>query len=152
MGVCSGPELKWIFDMDLIKGICHFGISVADLDESVRFYTDVLGLKMTERREKDAFFLLGTDDVMALIQYPGGAAKFDADMRPKNWGKAFTHFGLKAGSAKAVFEFQDYLTEKGVKIVKEAYERWDGASLYFLDPNGYTLEFIFFDPSGEATD
>ena len=32
-------------------------------------------------------------------------------------------------------------------IVKEAYERWDGASLYFLDPNGYTLEFIYFDAS-----
>ena len=132
--------------MDFIKGICHFGLSVADLDESVRFYTEVLGLDMSERREKDAFFSVGTNDVLALIQYPGGRERFEADMRPKNWGKAFTHFGLGAESGAAVFEFQEHLQANGVKIVKEAYERWDGASLYFLDPNGYTLEFIFFDP------
>ena len=129
-----------------IKGICHFGLSVADLEESIAFYTGVLGLEMTERREKDAFFQIGEDDVLALIQYPGGTERFDAEMRPKNWGKAFTHFGLAAGSVQEVFDFQDHLKADGARIVKEAYERWDGASLYFLDPNGYTLEYIFFDP------
>ncbi|VGO21758.1 VOC family protein [Pontiella sulfatireligans] len=133
---------------DFIKGICHFGLSVSDLDESVRFYSEVLGLAMSERREKDAFFQIGTDDVLALIQYPDGAARFDAEMRPQHWGKAFTHFGFAADSAKTVFEFQEHLKAQGVKIVKEAYERWDGASLYFLDPNGYTLEYIYFDPKG----
>lgn len=129
-----------------IKGICHFGLSVADLDESIAFYTGILGLDMSERREKDAFFKIGENDVMALIQYPGGVERFDAEMRPKNWGKSFTHFGLAADSAAEVFAFQDRLKASGVKIVKEAYERWDGASLYFLDPNGYTLEYIYFDP------
>ncbi len=135
-----------------IKGICHFGLSVAELEESIAFYTGVLGLSMSERREKDAFFPIGEGDVMALIQYPGGKEAFDADMRPKNWGKAFTHFGLKAGSAKEVFDFQEHLKRHGVRIVKEAYERWDGASLYFLDPNGYTLEYIFFDPKAVGPD
>lgn len=129
-----------------IKGICHFGLSVADLDESISFYTGILGLEMTERREKDAFFQIGADDVLALIQYPGGIERFDAEMRPKNRGKAFTHFGLAAGSVSEVFDFQEHLKACDVRIVKEAYERWDGASLYFLDPNGYTLEYIFFDP------
>ena len=129
-----------------IKGICHFGLSVSDLDESIAFYTGILGLKMTERREKDAFFQIGEEDVVALIQYPGGAERFDVEMRPKNRGKAFTHFGLTAGSLQEVFDFQAHLKTSGVRIVKEAYERWDGASLYFLDPNGYTLEYIFFDP------
>ncbi len=131
---------------DFIKGICHFGLSVSDLAESVQFYTEVLGLEMSDHREMDAFLHIGTSDVLALIQYPGGVERFDAEMRPKNWGKAFTHFGLTAESVKAVFEFQDYLRSRGVKIVKEAYERWDGASLYFLDPNGYTMEFIYFEP------
>jgi metallothiol transferase len=132
--------------MSFIKGICHFGLSVSDLDESVRFYTEVLGLEMSERREKDAFFPIGDDDVLALIQFPWDAERFDAEVRPKNFGKTFTHFGLTADSGEAVFEFQEHLKTNGVKIVKEAYERWDGASLYFLDPNGYTLEYIYFDP------
>jgi catechol 2,3-dioxygenase-like lactoylglutathione lyase family enzyme len=129
-----------------IKGICHFGLSVADLDESIVFYTEILGLEMSDRREKDAFFQIGEDDVLALIQYPGGKEAFDAELRPKNRGKAFTHFGLAAGSVQEVIEFQEHLKAHGVRVVKEAYERWDGASLYFLDPNGYTLEYIFFDP------
>lgn len=134
---------------EFIKGICHFGLSVSDLDESIVFYRDVLGLTLSERREKDAFFRIGENDVFALIQYPGGADRFDAEMRPKNWGKAFTHFGLTAESSDAVFAFQDVLKRNGVNVVKEAYERWDGASFYFLDPNGYTLEYIYFNPEGE---
>ncbi|MDF7799981.1 VOC family protein [Pontiellaceae bacterium B1224] len=135
--------------MNYIKGICHFGLSVSDLDESIRFYMEVLGLEMSERRETDAFFPIGTDDVLALIQFPWDAERFDAEVRPKNFGKAFTHFGLTADSAEAVFAFQEHLKKQGVKIVKEAYERWDGASLYFLDPNGYTLEYIYFNAGGK---
>ncbi|MBN2164599.1 MAG: VOC family protein [Pontiellaceae bacterium] len=131
---------------EFIRGICHFGLSVADLDESVAFYTDILGLAVSERREKDAFFPIGETDVLALIQYPGGHEAFDAEARPKYRGKAFTHFGLQAGSIAEVFAFQEFLKSHQVRIVKEAYERWDGASLYFVDPNGYTLEYIFFDP------
>jgi len=136
--------------MNYIKGICHFGLSVADLEQSIRFYTDVLGLEVSERREKDAFLHVGDDAVLALLQYPGGEERFDAEMRPEKRGKAFTHFGLTAESTAAVFEFQEHLKNCGVSIIKEAYERWDGASLYFMDPNGYTLEFIYFNPSAEA--
>lgn len=135
--------------MSFIKGICHFGLSVSDLETSVQFYTGVLGLEMSERREQDAFFPIGSDDVLALIQYPWDSVKFDAEIRPKHFGKAFTHFGLTAESTAAVFKFQEHLKAHGVRIVKEAYERWDGASLYFLDPNGYTLEYIYFNPGGE---
>lgn len=133
---------------EFIKGIGHFGLSVSDLDESILFYSSVLGLEMSERREKDAFFNVGEGDVLALIQYPGGADRFDAEMRTRNKGKAFTHFGLMADSVPSVFEFQEHLQRCSVEIVKAAYERWDGASVYFLDPNGYTLEFIFYEPGG----
>ena len=128
------------------QGINHFALSVADLDQSVQFYTDFLGLHLIEQREHDAFIGIGEDCVIGLIQYPGGSSAFEQEMRPKKKGKAFTHFGLQAQSAKEVFTMQEYLIEHNIEITKKAYERWDGASIYFTDPNGYTLEYIYFNP------
>jgi len=133
-----------------ISGINHFGLSVADLDESIQFYTDILGLTLSEKREHDCFFKVGSSSVMALIQYPGGKEAFDLEMRPGKKGKAFTHFGFQADSAEAVFKLQEILEQKKIEITKKAYERWDGASVYFTDPNGYTLEFIYFNPETHA--
>jgi catechol 2,3-dioxygenase-like lactoylglutathione lyase family enzyme len=130
-----------------ITGINHFGLSVANLDESIQFYTDVLGISYSEKRELDCFFPLGEQSVFALLQYPGGQEAFDAEMRPTRKGKAFTHFGFQAPSIKDVFALQEKLISLNIEITKKAYERWDGASVYFTDPNGWTLEFIYFDPS-----
>ena len=133
-----------------ITGAGHFGISVADLDESIDFYQNILGLKVSLKRKKDAFIPIGKEDVLALLQFPGGKEAFDKEYRLKYKGKAFTHFGLTAPSVQAVFDFQEKLRNAEVEIIKEAYERWDGASFYFLDPNGHTLEYIYFDPTAES--
>ena len=133
-----------------ITGAGHFGISVADLDESIDFDQNILGLKVSLKREKDAFIPIGKEDVLALLQFPGGKEAFDKEYRLKYKGKAFTHFGLTAPSVQAVFDFQEKLRNAEVEIIKEAYERWDGASFYFLDPNGHTLEYIYFDPTAES--
>jgi catechol 2,3-dioxygenase-like lactoylglutathione lyase family enzyme len=134
-----------------ITGINHFGLSVADLQESINFYENVLGIPPSEKREHDCFFKVGSRSVFALIQYPGGKLAFDAEMKPKHKGKAFTHFGFEAPSVKDVFALEKRLEELGVEISKKAYERWDGASVYFTDPNGYTLEFIYFIPDTHAS-
>ena len=128
-----------------VTGINHFGLSVADLDESIEFYCDVLNLEISEKRDHDCFFKVGDSSVFALIQYPGGKEAFDSEMRPHKKGKAFTHFGFQAPSSEEVFKLQKTLEEKEIEITKKAYERWDGASVYFTDPNGYTIEFIYFD-------
>lgn len=133
-----------------VTGINHFGLSVADLDESIKFYCDILNLEVSEKREHDCFFKVGETSVFALIQYPGGKESFDLEMRPSKKGKAFTHFGFQAPSVQEVFKLQESLKENNIEITKQAYERWDGASVYFTDPNGYTLEFIYFDPTTHA--
>ena len=48
-----------------IQGINHNGIVVADLEEAIAFYTDVLGLRLVDRRERDGgpiSQVLGYDD------------------------------------------------------------------------------------------
>ena len=90
-----------------ITGINHFGLSVADLEESVQFYTEVLELPYSEKRENDCFFPVGEHSVFALIQFPGGREAFNREMRPSRKGKAFTHFGFQAPSSKDVFSLQE---------------------------------------------
>ena len=79
------------------------GIIVKDLDESVKFYAEVVGLEVSAHREKDYFFRIGCRGVLALIQLPCGHARFEAEMRPKYSGKVFTHFGFEADSVASVF-------------------------------------------------
>lgn len=130
-------------------GINHFGLSVAKLEESIDFYQEVFNLKLKTKRKCDAFFLLDNGGVFALIQYPYGEEAFNKEMRPKKKGKLFTHFGFQAESTEDVFAFEGFLKKKKIPIIKNAYSRWDGASVYFSDPNDYTIEFIFFDPNAK---
>ena len=37
-----------------VSGINHFGLSVADLEESIKFYTEILGLKISEKENMTA--------------------------------------------------------------------------------------------------
>ena len=119
---------------------------LASLEESIEFYCDILGLELSVKRKNDAFFNLEDGSVFALLQYPKGKESFDLDIRPKLFGKNFTHYGFSARSEEDVFSFQNFLQGKNVPITKEAYSRWDGASLYFTDPNGYTIEYIYLKP------
>jgi lactoylglutathione lyase len=48
-----------------IEGVSHFGIQVADLDRSVAFYGDLLGLEMIARWVRDQPY------IQELVGYPG---------------------------------------------------------------------------------
>jgi len=81
--------------------------------------------------------------VLALLAAPKGYPY--AALR-KLQGKKFSHFGFQAKSEKQVFTFTKFLRERKIKIIEGPYRRSDGASVYFLDPNGYTLEFFYLKP------
>ena len=130
--------------MSEIKGINHFALSVADLEESCIFYEKVLKLEVLEKRANDIFLQVGENSIMGLLQYPGGKESFNQDFRPSKIGKGFTHFGFEAESEEEVFSMEKHLISHNVPIIKPAYKRWDGASVYFLDPNNYTLEFLYY--------
>lgn len=134
----------------LACGLKHFALSVASLKESLLFYQRVFNLKLSEKRKNDIFFTLTDNSVFALIQYPGGKETFDKEMRPKKQGKAFTHFGFTAPSVKAIFLLEKFLIKENIPICKKAYKRWDGASMYFIDPNGYTLEYLYFEKNSKS--
>lgn len=121
--------------MDRIKfeRMGHVAIQVADIERSVKFYRDILGLKLSWKMEKDWTILsCGKDDLALIRKGP------DVHHPP--------HFGLRVGSAEEVDQAYEELKDQ-VKITKGLVtHRDESRSFYFEDPDGNQVEVIF-DPN-----
>ena len=122
-----------------IRGIDHLALTVKNLRQSERFYTQILGGKVVWKNASNSFIRFGKTDVLALLKAPAGHPFAELS---RLQGKKFSHFGFQAKSEQEVRRFADYLRTHKVRITEGPYSRSDGASVYFLDPNGYTLEYF----------
>lgn len=120
-----------------LLGIDHVAISVNDLDVALKFYTEVLGLKITEREYSKPgieYFLDCGTALIGLIQgEPKGEKHLFAD-----GGVGANHVSFRVPTA----EFDRVVEEvksRGLTItfIKKREKSW---SLYFLDPDGNKLE------------
>ena len=120
----------------------HTMLRVGDLDRSVRFYTDVLGMKLlrtTERPEQKyslAFVGYDTEDRQAVLEltYNHGVDRYEL-------GSAFGHIAIEVADAKASCE---RVRERGGKVTREAGPVKGGTTViaFVEDPDGYKIEFI----------
>jgi catechol 2,3-dioxygenase-like lactoylglutathione lyase family enzyme len=126
----------------MIQGLFETHINVSDLERSVAFYRDVLGLKLGHREDKRrvAFFLLGGpgQSMLGLWEKPRG------EVAPQ-------HFAFRATVDDVVHKSVAWLKERGLachNFLKDGMERpmvfaWMPAiSIYFRDPDGHSLELI----------
>jgi len=120
----------------------HTMLRVGDLDRSVKFYTEVLGMKLlrtTDRPEQKyslAFVGYDTEDKAAVIEltYNYGVDKYDL-------GSAFGHLALEFPDvAKACATVK----AKGGTVTREAGPVKGGTTViaFVADPDGYKIEFI----------
>jgi lactoylglutathione lyase len=117
-------------------------IRVNDLDESLRFYCDVLGMKLLRRKEFPsgrftlAFVGYDNEDRTAVIELT-----YNWDTHHYDLGSGFGH--LAVGVAD-IYGSCDALRAKGVKIVREPGPMKHGGSeiAFIEDPNGYRIELI----------
>ena len=120
-----------------VLGIDHAAISVADLARSLKFYTDVLGLKISEREYQkpgvEHFLDCGTS-LLGLIQGEKAGAKHLLE----DSGLGGNHISFRVHS-KGFDRYAEELKTRGVPITFEK-KREKSWSLYFLDPDGNKLE------------
>ena len=123
-----------------LRKIGHVVLNVTDLDASVRFYTELLGLQVSDRYPDTmvpggmVFMRVNTDHHgVALV---GGAARPDRT--------TLNHFAFEVGSPDEVFRARAWLRERGVPIVFEGRRR-AGCQLAveFRDPDGNNLEIYW---------
>ena len=114
-------------------------LGVADLDRSVRFYRDGLGLPLQgEEWEGIAFFPLRG---AWLALFPRAELAADANVPAAGSGFAGVTLAHNVGSKAAVDTVLAEAEAAGARIVKSAEEAfWGGYSGYFADPDGHLWE------------
>lgn len=117
-------------------------LRVRDLDASLRFYCDVLGMKLLRRKDypEGAFTL-------AFVGYEDESASAVLELT-HNWGKtdyvlgdAFGHVALGVDDIRATIE---RLRAAGARITREPGPMKHGTTViaFLEDPDGYKIELI----------
>jgi catechol 2,3-dioxygenase len=124
-----------------IKKLGHVVIQVRDLERSMRFYTEVLNFRVSDRGSGGAVFLTAVGDHHTVALFPSAGEGAET---PSEGAVRLHHFAMQVGSLEELFEIRAYLREKGIPIVFEG-RRALGAhtSVEFLDPDGYALELYY---------
>jgi methylmalonyl-CoA/ethylmalonyl-CoA epimerase len=113
----------------------HIGIAVKDLNESIRYYEDVLGLscyaieEVKDQKVKTAFFMLGQTKIELLesTDPEGPIGKFI-----EKKGEGIHHLAL---AVEGIENALDELKEKGVQLIDSQPRKGaEGLDIAFLHP------------------
>ena len=120
----------------------HTMIRVADLEKSVDFYTRLLGMKETRRRDvpegKYTLVFVGygdeASDAMLELTYNYGVETYDQ-------GTAFGHLAI---GTEDIYGLCERLAAEGVKIPRAPGPLKFGTTViaFIEDPDGYKIELI----------
>ncbi|MDM5316898.1 VOC family protein [Fictibacillus sp. b24] len=121
----------------MITGIEHTGIMVSNMDESIEFYTKILGLKLLDRFDHTSvpveLAFLGVNEKVLVELIAGYTGEVT------NEGKVH-HIAFSVTNIEEKYE---QLIEKGVAMKdKEITELPNGKYFFFYGPDEESLEFF----------
>lgn len=122
--------------------ILHTMLRVVDLEKSLAFYTDVLGMKLLRRTDyPDGKFTL------AFVGFADEAHSAVIELT-HNWGvqayepgNAFGHIAIEVDNA---YDACEKIKQRGGKVVRDAGPMQHGSTViaFVEDPDGYKIELI----------
>lgn len=121
----------------MIARIDHIGIAVNSIDEAIKLYTEVLGLKLSgvetvaEQKVKTAIFPVGESKIELLesTSPDGVIAKFI-----EKRGEGIHHLALAVDNIQEALEM---LKQKGIPLIDEKPRKGvENTSIAFLHPRG----------------
>jgi lactoylglutathione lyase len=123
--------------------LLHTMIRVKDLDKSLHFYNDLLGMKLLRKRDYPtgkftlAFVGYGEETDATVIELTHNWEQAE----PYNLGSAFGHLAIGVADVYAACE---RLGAAGVKIPRPAGPMAHGGSViaFIEDPDGYRIELV----------
>ena len=118
----------------------HSMIRVKDIDSSIKFYTELLNMKIADKKRLDdcwLYFLSDEDNTCQLeLTYN--------DETPENGYNIGNGFGHFAFQVKSMDNFTEKLNKLGYKYLYEPFDlTGKGSKIAFIkDPDGYEIEII----------
>lgn len=134
-------------DQITVTELDHIVLNVRDIDRSVKFYTEVLGLRAERLDEfksgKVGFPSVRINDQTIIDLFPESNAAPSPREGIKNDNGNLNHFCLVVGQ-QDFSGIVNYLTERQISIREGPVSRWGArgraTSVYFLDPDGNEVE------------
>src|SRR6266545_6016849 len=120
------------------KGLVHFSMPANDVEESLKFYTEVLGMTYRGKVGAHGRCVVAGDVNIILVGRPK-PRPFEA-LEETNTPLCHQAFQVSSEDYDSALES---FKEAGVKIANEEYRKtgtFTGRSFYFFDPTGNRLE------------
>ncbi|KAJ7553686.1 hypothetical protein O6H91_06G108600 [Diphasiastrum complanatum] len=131
------------------RRMLHVVYRVGDLEKTIKFYTECLGMKLLRKRDipeeryTNAFLGYGPEETHFVVEltYNYGVDKYDL-------GTGFGHFGI---AVEDVYKTVELIKAKGGKVTREPGPVKGGSSViaFVEDPDGYKFELIQRGPTPE---
>lgn len=122
--------------------LLHTMLRVGDLQRSIDFYTQILGMKLLRQKDyPDGKFTLAflgygdeSDNTVIELTYNWGVDSYDV-------GSGFGHLAIEVDD---VYEATERMREQGGKILRDAGPMNAGTTIiaFVEDPDGYPIELI----------
>jgi catechol 2,3-dioxygenase-like lactoylglutathione lyase family enzyme len=127
------------------NGINHVAMATGDLDGTIRYWRDLLGMRMVAGLGKPGyrhyFFEISADDTIAFFEWPGvEPAEEKEHGRPVAGPVLFDHVSFGLETKESLWELRDRISAAGF-WVSEVIDHGFIYSIYSFDPNGIPVEF-----------
>ena len=122
--------------------LLHTMLRVGNLDTSISFYTEVLGMKLLRQKEYPdgkftlAFIGYGDESENTVIELT-----YNWDTDQYNLGDGYGHIAVEVDD---VYKATDDIKQRGGKIIRDAGPMNAGTTIiaFVEDPDGYQIELI----------
>lgn len=130
-------------DADALADVGHVNLTVCDLERSVSFYRDLLGLHVTQRDEQSAFLACGDyHHHVALNRWDPEATP------PPAHSTGLHHFALRLPDTAALADAVARLLRGGQELLG-ATDHGVNLAVYLRDPDGNGVELMVDRPSSD---
>ena len=120
-----------------VRKLGHAVLVVNDIEATTRFWTEIMGFKVSDRNEQGMVFLRYGGDHHTI----GLAQAKDKGALPGHDQPGLSHLAFEVGTMDELFRIRDFLEANGVKITFEG-RKGPGSNpgIEFLDPDGFQVE------------